>query len=238
MYYTQEQLRRAEIVDGMHVALEHPSDQQLSAFIMSPSSINMPITVQDLHNLRAIKGPCKVCLEGKPLPHVGTHSTRDPNLESTQPGEELHCDIVFVQRQPRLFTVCHVTGYMTYTLMTSKFASDVLEAFDAVFNAYKSYLKVVRYISCDHESVLRSIESELNSRGVRMRVRLPYEHEKRAERAMRVVRERMRVKIRELPFKLHKKLYDSLAAECIRNSIRNFTILQIDASLSCRIGEG
>ena len=50
-----------------------------------------------------------------------------------------------------------------------------------------------------------------------MRVRIPYEHEKKAERAMRVVRERIRVKIRELPFKLHKKLYDALAAECIRN---------------------
>jgi hypothetical protein len=60
MYYTQEQLRKAEIVEGMHVAMEHPSDQQLTAFLMSPSSINMPVTVQDLHNLRAIKGPCLV----------------------------------------------------------------------------------------------------------------------------------------------------------------------------------
>jgi hypothetical protein len=50
-----------------------------------------------------------------------------------------------------------------------------------------------------------------------MRIRLPYEHEKKAERAMRVVRERMRVKLRELPYKLPKKLYDALAAECIRN---------------------
>ena len=68
MYYTQEQLRRAEIVEGMHVAMEHPSDQQLSAFLMSPSSINMPVTVQDLHNLRAIKGPCNSCQEGRPKP--------------------------------------------------------------------------------------------------------------------------------------------------------------------------
>jgi hypothetical protein len=34
---------------------------------------------------------------------------------------------------------------------------------------------------------------------------------------MRVVRERMRVKLRELPYKLPKKLFDALAAECIRN---------------------
>ena len=217
MYYTQEQLRKAEIVEGMHVAMEHPSDQQLTAFLLSPSSINMPVTVQDLHNLRAIKGPCNVCLEGKPRPNKGSHPGRDPGSEPTQPGEELHCDIVFVQRTPRLFTVDDITGYMTFTLMPSKHATDVLDAFDTVINAYKSYLKVVRFISCDHESVLKSLESELNKRGVRMRIRLPYEHEKKAERAMRVVRERMRVKLRELPYKLPKKLYDSLASECIRN---------------------
>ena len=122
-----------------------------------------------------------------------------------------------MQRNPRLFTVDHVSGYMTFTLMPSKNASDVLEAFDTVINAYKSYLKVVRYVSCDHESVLKSLEPELNKRGIRMRIRIPYEHEKRAERAMRVVRERIRVKFRELPYKLPKKLFDPLAAECIRN---------------------
>ena len=217
MYYTQEQLRRAEIVEGMHVSMEHPSDHQLSAFLMSPSSINMPVTVQDLHNLRAIKGPCNACQEGRPKPNTGNNAGKDPGSEATQPGEELHCDIVFVQRNPRLFTVDHVTGYMTFTLMPSKHASDVLDAFETVINAYKSYLKVVRYVSCDHESVLKSLESSLNKLGVRLKLRLPHEHEKRAERAMRVVRERIRVKLRELPYKLPKKLFDSLAAECVRN---------------------
>lgn len=217
MYYTQEQLRKAEIVEGLHVALEHPSDQQLTAFLQSPSSINMPVSVQDLHNLRAIKGPCNVCLEGRPKPNVGKHPGYDPNAEATQPGEELHCDIVFVQRNPRLFTVDHVTGYMTFTIMPSKIASDVLSAFETVINAYRSYLRVVRYVSCDHEGVLKALESDLGKMGVRMKVRIPHEHEKRAERAMRVVRERMRVKLRELPYKLPKKLYDSLASECIRN---------------------
>jgi len=50
-----------------------------------------------------------------------------------------------------------------------------------------------------------------------MSYRIPGEHEKKAERAMRVVRERMRVKRREIPYNLPRKLYDSLAAECIRN---------------------
>ena len=217
MYYSQEQLRRADIVESLHVSLEHPSDSQLIAFIQSPSSINLPVTVQDVHNLRAIKGPCPVCLEGRPKPHKGTHSSHNIDSEPTHPGECLHCDIVFVQKKPRLFAVDHVTGYMSFILMDSKNQEDLVEAFIQVINAYKSYLKVVRQVSCDHESVLRACETELNRHGVKMSFRIPGEHEKIAERSMRVVRERMRVKRRELPYTLPKRLYDELAAECIRN---------------------
>jgi hypothetical protein len=133
------------------------------------------------------------------------------------PGELLHTDIVFVQKKPRLFTVDHVTGYMSFILMDSKNQEDLIEAYIQVINAYKSYLKVVRHISCDYESVLRACETELNRHGVKMSFRIPGEHEKIAERSMRVVRERMRVKRRELPYVLPKRLYDELAAECIRN---------------------
>ena len=65
MLYTDEQLRRAEIAEAMHISMEHCSDQQLKAFIESPSTINCPITFNDIKNLRAIKGPSRVCLEGK-----------------------------------------------------------------------------------------------------------------------------------------------------------------------------
>ena len=217
MYYSQEQLRRADIVESLHVSMEHPSDSQLSAFIQSPSSINMPVTVQDLHNLRAIKGPCTVCLEGRPKPHKGSHPSYHKDTEPTQPGELLHSDIVFIQGKPRLFTVDDVTGYMTLTMMDGKSKEELVDAYTQVINAYRSYLKVVRLISCDYESVLRACETSLNGIGVKMSFRIPGEHEKRAERSMRIVRERMRVKRRELPYTLPRKLYDSLAAECVRN---------------------
>lgn len=101
--------------------------------------------------------------------------------------------------------------------MDGKSKDELVDAYTQVINAYRSYLKVVRHISCDYESVLRACETSLNGLGVKMSFRIPGEHEKRAERAMRIVRERMRVKRRELPYSLPRKLYDSLAAECIRN---------------------
>jgi hypothetical protein len=128
----------------------------------------------------------------------------------------LHADIVFVKGKPRLFTTDHVSGYCTYTLLDSKSSKDLVVAFEEVINAYRSYMKVVKYISTDAESALTACETSLNGMGVRLVQRIPGEHEKYAERAMRVVRERMRTKLRDLPYTLPRPLFDALASEVIR----------------------
>ena len=215
MLYTEEQVRRAEIAEAMHISFEHCSDQQLKTFIESPSTINCPITFNDVKNLRAIKGPCRVCLEGKPKPNKGSHSTNDPYVPQ-HAGEMLHCDIVYVKGKPRLFAIDHVSGYCSFIVMESKSVPDLTKAFEEILNAYQSYMKVVKVISVDGESNLKACKGFLNSRGVRLESRIPGEHEKFAERAMRVVRERIRVKLIELPYALPRSLHDSLAAEVVR----------------------
>ena len=144
MLYTDEQVRRAEIAEALHITMEHCSDQQLKAFIESPSTINCPITFNDVRNLRVIKGPCLVCLEGKPKPHKGSHSSNDPDVPQ-HAGELLHCDIVFVKGRPRLFTIDHVSGYCSFIVMPDKSVPSLEKAFEEILNAYQSYLKVVLY---------------------------------------------------------------------------------------------
>ena len=125
MLYSDEQLRRADLAETLHISMDHPSDEHMSKFISSPSTINCPITVQDLKNLRAIKGPCAQCLEGKPKPNKGSNSTNDP-VEPTSPGEMvLHCDIVFIVGKPRPLTTDHVSGYTTFTIMETKMTQHV-----------------------------------------------------------------------------------------------------------------
>lgn len=127
----------------------------------------------------------------------------------------LHCDIIFIKGRPRLFTVDHVSGYCTFNVMDGKSVRNV--AFDDVINAYTRYLKVVRYISCDAESVLGACKDHLLKKGVILVQKIPGEHEKYAERSTRVVRERTRVKIQDLEYTLPNALYDYLVSDIIRN---------------------
>ena len=216
-YYTTEQQRRAQEAIQMHNALDHPSDKAMAEMLASPSIINVPITVQDLANARAIYGPCPHCLEGKPLPHVGKHKSFDGESEPTKAGELLHCDIVFIAGDPYLFSVDHVSGYMNLIHMKSKARANLEKGFEQLINFYRSNLKVVRMISTDHEEVIKSCETFINGMSVKLALRIPYEHEKTAERYIRVVREKMELKLRELPYRLPRELYYRLALDVIHN---------------------
>jgi hypothetical protein len=215
-YYTLEQQKRAQEAIQLHQALNHPSDKALGAALRSPSYINLNLTPIDLSNARAIYGPCPHCLEGKPVPHTGTHEAFDPGGEPQKPGELLHVDIIYIDGRPRLFAVDHVTGYISLIIMASKSKENVQKAYDQLINAYKANLKVVRMISSDHEATLKSCESFLGQKGVKIALRIPYEHEKIAERSVRMIREKMEVKRRELPYDLPPELFDALAVEVAR----------------------
>ena len=80
----------------------------------------------------------------------------------------------------------------------------LVRALDVTITKYRSHHKVVHIVSTDHESILKSeqLALHLNGKGVKVALRIPYEHEKTAERSMRVVREKMEAKISELPYNL------------------------------------
>jgi len=86
---------------------------------------------------------------------------------------------------------------------------------DITITKYRSNHKVVHIISTDHKSVLKSdqLALHLNGNGVMVALRIPYEHEKTAERSMRVLQEKMEAKISELPYNLPSDLYVYLAQD-------------------------
>ena len=113
--------------------------------------------------------------------------------KAINPGQLLHVDIVFIAGKPILFSVDDITGYIVMAHMESKGQADVNKAIDAIVNRYQSSLKVVSVISCDAEAVLKSqaTTNHLARKGIKLAPRIPYEHEKIAERSMRILREKM-----------------------------------------------
>ena len=98
------------------------------------------------------------------------------------------------------------------------------KAIDAIVSRYQSSLKVVSVISCDAETVLKyqATINHLARKGIKLASRIPYEHEKIAERLKKILREKMNTKLSELPYTLPKVLYDRLASSIINNPKPNY----------------
>ena len=224
MYFSAEQRRRAALVPPIHIALNHLSDAALVEAVNSPSLMNCPISAEDIANARIIYGPCKDCMEGKPLPIKGSNSTLD-KMDIIAPGQLLHVDIVFISKIPHLFSVDDFCNYMNLIRMASKRKEALEHALLALVLFYRSHLKVVRCISSDHEAVFLSCESFLHLHGATYRARIPGEHEVDAERGMRTIRESMRVKQLEIAgeYELPEPFLSFLAMDCVntRNYIPN-----------------
>jgi len=102
---------------------------------------------------------------------------------------------------------------MMLITMDSKKTEELIRAMDITITKYRSNHKVVHIISTDHESVRKSdqLALHLNGKGVKVALLQNFEHEKTAERSMRVVREKMEAATSELPYNLPSDLYDCLA---------------------------
>ena len=222
-FYTPEQRQRAAEAAQLHVSLGHPSDEVLKTYVKSPSLTNCHLTSQDITHMRDIDGPCAVCLAGKPRRVRGRNSLHE-SLGVTEPGQLLHCDIVFWNKRTYLLCVDEITGYLLLPQIASKRGPDVMTGFKTVIDALRAAHRVVQYIHTDAEAVFESIREQLHEQGVSLKLRIPGEHEVVAERAFRSLREKIRVHIISLQQEsiIHPQLLDPyLVQHCV--SVRNRT---------------
>lgn len=222
-YYTPEQRQRAAEAAQLHVTMGHPSDEVLKVYLKSPSLTNCHLSPQDVVHMRDIEGPCVVCLSGKPQ-HVRGRNSLHEALGVTEPGQLLHCDIVYWNKRVYLLCVDEITGYLMVPQIVSKRATDLMIGFRTVIDAMRAARRVVQYVHTDAEAVFEAIREPLHEQGVSLKLRIPGEHEVVAERAFRSLREKIRVHIIGLQREgiTHPQILDPyLVQHCV--NIRNRT---------------
>jgi len=196
----------------LHQTLDHPGDAALSTALDKGCYAACKITSKDLREARDVYGPCTRCLAAK--------MTQEPSPASTTPppetiGHTLHADIVLVRgannrKVPYLLTVEARTSYIVVSKMASKTREAVANAVKIVVNKYKSYHHTVCILRTDREAVFNAAESDINALGVQLHRSSPDRHEKRCERMVRTIRERMRATLGGLSYQLPGRLYSNL----------------------------
>ena len=214
---TQEEINRARGVLELHAGLNHPSDDALCRLLDNGGIIGCPWTSSDLRLARRIFGECTKCRVGKTTnPSAVTSTPRSP----VTTGELLHCDIFFITSEkgtkvPYLLSVEDTVNYLMTDRIPSKRSCDLLEAFTRMIHAYKSYGWTVRLIRTDREAAFKALETALNGLGIQCEYSGRGLHERRAERAIRVVKERVRILRLTQVYRLPARLNEALVIDTV-----------------------
>lgn len=213
--YSAQQVQRARAARALHQRLGHPSDNHLIHGLENGAYLECTTTANDVRLAQAILGKCSGCAIGK--------ATEDPSPPSAseraaEPGNKLHMDIAFVNGRPYLVTVDDFSGCISLNRMPNKSRPSVELAIGKIIAKYNSFGHKVCTILCDREAVFTAAEVYANKQGVQFLRSGPGRHAKRAERAIRTLKEKFRSVLYSLPYRLPPVLYapllEDIAQDC------------------------
>ena len=200
-------------------ALGHVGKDALIRAIKAGANLN--VSVQDVHRAETIFGPCPGCKHGK-VTSTNRGYTR-PEIEDVpspvNPNhhqEILHADLFYVPAAGKaLHIIVMSVGQRHRLIVLSKISNktkyEVSAAWSHHLSLYKRHDVRIREIHTDNEVNLSSTRDELGHRKVKLIQSASQTHEKYCERRVRVVKERMRAVLSDLPYLTPKRLYYRLA---------------------------
>jgi hypothetical protein len=213
-HFTPEHVKRAKEAIALHRLLNHPSDKVLLHSLDNNMISGCHLTGADLRNARTLFGHfCDACTRAKMTRPAAPTSTAPP---APAIADTLHTDIVFIadsgnRKIGHLISVEPNTGYTHLFKLPTKAEPDLLHAVKKVVDDYKKHGHTVRTIRSDREAVFTALTTDLSTMGVSIQQTPPEQHERRAERKVRELKDKLRATLLSLPYRLPRSLYPFLA---------------------------
>ena len=215
-HYSADERRRAKQVKNIHDILGHPNDNALGILFDSGAIHGCPYTSHDIRVMRKIYGPCVACIKGKTV--APTEGTVINKWLAIRPGERLCTDIYFITVMsrkgkcvitPLLIVVDDYTGYLHVLTLPTKTLDSVRAALLEVIRFYNHYDFPVREIRSDRENVFLALQQDLlrHPQQITLDAVGTDQHEKKAERAVRTLRDALRTMKAALWYKPPQFLY-------------------------------
>jgi len=201
----------------LHRKLDHANmrtmEQAMSKRLLYPDSGVTAKTIRDAEYCK----DCRGCLLGKMTDApLGTSPIRSMII-----GEHIHADIVFVRGDKRMLTyflgVEQVTNYAVALRMESKKMEEIVQKLEAIKGHFAIYERKLKYVHADHESSVLKAKTNLMAKEIAVVQVAAYTHEKKVERNVRSVRDKIRATLQGLPYKLPLALLPYLFVHVVQS---------------------
>jgi hypothetical protein len=207
--YTKRELSQAEMSREISKRLSYPSDKQLAMLINRGAIINIPITSSDVHRATKIFGPDVASQIGKTTNSKPTPLPVEPifkkELVHIRRNTKLHIDIFFVNQHIFLLSVSDF-DYIMCVHLNDRRTITIAKHITDMIKAYKGQGFVTNSICADLETGFVALKPSLEEIGVTLIQHAPDHKVSKAERKIRVIKERNRALRADLPYKLYGTL--------------------------------
>ena len=202
--YSKSEVQKADGSRDLLKKLFFPSILDLKKMVSDGSIINCPITVKDINNAETIYGKDIASLKGKSTTKKSVKfQLSDKNIDL---GDEVKKNIVisadnfFVRGLKFLLTVNTLFNLIVVKYLPDSKSSTILSAIESMIKLYASRNFKIDTIIMDGEQGLQSNKLEINGYGIQVNVTGQGKHASKAERTIRLVKERLRAYISTLPY--------------------------------------
>ena len=206
----------------LHLKLAHASSAALLKMLKNGNIINTDLTDKTFAANNVEIENCDGCIKGK-----GMRTKVTQNISNDNNNVILYVDIFFWAKRMYIISVEKATGHIVTVFLQNKNEDNIARALTGIINIYKCYNIVVKQIRSDAESCFLVIQSQLEAIGVLLSTSTPGEHNARAERYIRTIKDKTRSVITGLSFKLPTKLYGyalEYAVQCINMTCNSLTL--------------
>ena len=248
--YTARELKKAELVKNLLTKLGYASVADLVNLIRSGGLINGPVTVEDVIRYEDIYGTNPCFIKGRLTDRGPVAAVEPVKVEVGRTDQHLHCDIMYLDESIFLVTVAKPLNLLLVSsLGKSKGTTGVVAAVRTQMDLLKQKGFIVRKMSVDADPVFVSLKKLMND--LEIEICGAGSHEPIVERAIRVIKDRVRSVLASLSYHLPSKLISYCVNFCVNriNAVvrsgggsfsakEAFTGYKLDYNVDCKCSFG
>ena len=175
----------------------------------------------NISDINKILSKCVNCWCGRETKPIMRKKGTKPSVVSNI-GDKVHVDIFYIDKQPFMLCVDEFSKYLHVIKLKSRQYDDVHECIDKILRRYKLFKYDIKMLITDNEKSILSLEEDLLEKKVQISAIAPNTHVKLAEVNIKLIKNKMRTMLSDLPYFFPLLLLRFLVSTACRSrNIRN-----------------
>ena len=198
--FTKREVTRSGQARKFQASLGFPPDDKLITALNAGTFLNCDILPSDVKRATAIWGLSVAALKGRTTRQRPLPPPQGPTITRANDDQHMHCDLMFVNKQPYLVSITNPIGLILVALVEQVSAPALRQAIRRMFGTFAAKNINITHFTSDNERGITALFGDMNAMGVTVVTVGPGQHDHTAERMIRTLKETIRSTIFSLPY--------------------------------------